>query len=131
MSSSGYSGDAEFEFGVDRYRDKETGELFTEEFLKNLEDDFEYEYINIVLFVEGHSHYYPAKYGKYPEDSEPADSDTEIESVTDANGNDWYNKLTRSEKDFIIERIAELAQDSSYDYDPSNDYYDDPAYYQD
>jgi len=130
--SGGYSGDAEFEFEIERYKDRETGEFFAEENLPNLEDDFEYDIVSITLVVEGNSYYYPAKYGKYPEDSEPADGDTEIESVLDAEGNDWYNKLTKNERDFILERIAETAQDSSYDYDPPDDFdYDDPGYYQD
>lgn len=125
MISNGYSGDAKFKFGVVRYRDKETGELFAEEFLENLEDDFEYEYVSIVLSVEGHSCYYPARYGKYPEDFDPADEHTEIESVTDINGNNWYNQLTQNEKYSIIERIAETVKDSSDDYYDYSDLYQD------
>jgi|GEM_PF-6117516 len=128
MSKGGYSGDAEFQFEIERYKDRETGELFSEKDLPNLEDDFEYDLVSVTLVVEGNSYFNPARYSRYWEDSAPADGDTEIESVVDANGNDWYGKLTGDELDSILERIAEMSKDSSYDYDSSDDYYDDSGY---
>jgi len=128
--SGGYSGDAEFEFEIERYKDRETGDLFKEEDLSNLDDDFEYDLVNVTLTVEGNSYYHPGVSGKYPEDCEPDDGGTEIESVVDTLGNDWYNKLTRNERESIKERIAEMAKDFD-NFDPPDDYdYDDPGYYQ-
>jgi len=124
----GYSGNADFEFEIERYKDKETGALYLESDLPDFDDkEFEFEYVLISLSVSGNSYFTPGKYHGAWEDSYPDEGDTEIESVTDENGKDWSQLLTEYETNAILERIAEFAQDSSYDYDPPDDiYYDDP-----
>lgn len=102
---------------------EETGDLISENDLPDIDDgdEFEYKLVYILLDISGSSYFCSGRF-IYPDEG-----DTEIESVTDENGKDWSQLLTECETNAILERIAEFAQDSSYDYDPPDDiYYDDP-----
>lgn len=118
---AGYSGNASFDFEIERYKDKESGELIALDLVPN-EDDFEYEYQTITLKVEGRAYYAPGRTYGPPENCYPDEGETEIEKVLGPDGQDWEDKLTKSEMESILEEIQETV--SSYDggdYEPDYD----------
>ncbi len=126
---SGYSGTASFEFEIERYKDKESGELVTHDKVPVSDDDFEFEYQTITLQVEGSSYFTPGKYHGLPENCYPDEGDTEIESVIGPDGKDWESRLTNEEREAILNMIAEEAQNQEPDYD--EDDYDDSYDFED
>lgn len=120
---SGYSGNTSFDFEIERYKDKESGEMFAPDLVPN-EDDFEYEYQLISLKVEGNAYYAPGKTYGPPENCYPDEGETEIQKVTGPDGQDWEDQLTKREVESILETIQENV--SSYDggdYEPDYDDY--------
>jgi len=146
MSISGvnYSGTANFDYEIYRYKCKQTGKLFTENEIYEicLCNDYDqdmidhlYNQVTIKLEVSGSSYYTAGKYtGRY-EDSYPDDGDTEIDYIWGPDNTDWEDKITTSEKEDIIEQIESKSKKSSSDdydandYDGDDDYYDDLSNY--
>lgn len=125
---SGYSGNASFDFEIERYKDKESGELLLLDLVPDQEDDFEYEYQVLTLKVEGRAYYSPGRTSGPPEDCYPDEGDTEIEKVTGPDGQDWQDQLTDREVDMILGQIQEAVSsyDGGYyepDYEPDYDSY--------
>jgi hypothetical protein len=122
----GYSGPASFSIEIERFIDKETGELLTEEELPDVDsgEEFEYEHTFIELYVKGHAYYRPGVYCRRPEDCYPDESDLEIESITDEYDNDYLPILTKSELASVEEKILDYVRDSNkYEvYDNYGDY---------
>ena len=115
MDRNNYSGNTNFSFQVERFKDKETNKLYSEYDLPNIDDDdFEFERIFITLQVYGYSYYDSGKYGPY-EDSYSSEGDTEIEKIIDNHGNDWLNKITKSERNSILDSIEDLAKEEYFD----------------
>lgn len=125
-----YSGHTTFNFEIERYKNKKTGEYYHgSKDPDNSDDNFELQTIN--LEVSGSSYFAPGRYSGAPEDCYPDESDTEIHSVIGPDGKDWYDHLSTSEVDEIISNLSENVQSSGYDdydgpdeddYDPSWDY---------
>lgn len=122
---SGYSGSASFEYEIERYKDKMSGELVTHDKVSPDDDEFEFEYQTITLQVEGRSYFTPGKYYGPPENCYPDEGDTEIESVVGPDGKDWESKLTNEERESILTMINEEVQNQEPDFD---DYDDEPSY---
>jgi hypothetical protein len=118
---SGYSGETEFDFEIERYRDNQTDQLLVEPLN---DDEVRFTYNVITLTVEGRSYFQPGRTYGLPENCYPDEGDTEITSVIGSDGNDWSDKLTEREKDSLIEMIQENVQDGLDEPDP-DDYYDD------
>ncbi len=133
----GYSGTADFDFEIERYREKATGKLFTldkiEEELSAMgfdNDDIDlcYEYQVITLAVEGRSYFQEGRFYGPPENCYPDEGETEIVGVIGPDGKDWQSVLTSSEVDSITDMIADYAADSCEepdydDYDYDDDYH--------
>jgi hypothetical protein len=126
---SGYSGTASFEFEIERYKDKESGELLSHDKVKPDDDGFEYEYQTIALQVEGRSYFAPGRTYGPPENCYPDEGDTEIESVIGPDGKDWESKLTDEERESIMTMIDENVRDQEPDVD--EDYYEDSYDFED
>ncbi len=130
----GYSGNTTFEFEIERWKNKTTGELLTSDQTDQLFKDnplltdelFEvtYEYLPIYLEVEGRSYYQPGRTWGPPESCYPDEGDTELISITDEDGNDWEDKLTVKERDSVMDLIQENVSAGLDGPDP-DDYYDD------
>lgn len=125
---SKYSGSASFDFEIERYKSKATGELVTEDKIPIESEEEDYEYQIITLHVSGNSYYVPAYTSGLPENCYPAEGDTEITFVEGPDGKDWSDQLSKSETNSIIEMIEEHASDGGEpdydDYDDRNDYDD-------
>ena len=130
-----YSGNASFEYEVERYKNVLTGELIYNDDVPADAEESDYEYQCITLFIEGQSYYVPAKTYGDPFSCFPSDGETEITSILDAENQDWSNKISDSEKDHIIDMIADHSSQSADepdgdsrddfdDFDPRNDNYD-------
>jgi hypothetical protein len=124
---SGYSGTASFEFEIERYKDKESGELLTHEKVNPDDDGFEFEYQTFTLQVEGRSYFAPGRCYGPPENCYPDEGETEIESVLGPDGKDWEDKLTSEERESILTMIDEQVQDQEPDVD-EDDYDDDDRF---
>lgn len=126
---SGYSGETSFDFPIERYRDKESGQLLVwdQNNQTNLDDDFEYQYEEHTLKVEGRSYFSPGKMYGPPENCYPDEGETEITAVIGPDGKDWEHLLTPSEKESILEQIATEVQEHipEPDYDDYEPDYDD------
>lgn len=103
-----YSGKTSFEFYIERYKNKITGEVVTTIHQK---DEYLFDYEEITLKVEGSSCFYSGKYFGNPETCYPDDGNTEIESVTGPDQLDWEDKLTASERERILTMVDEQVQD--------------------
>jgi hypothetical protein len=127
----GYSGTTSFEYEVERYRHKQSGELVSSKEVEDkahdnpmLGDDWielNYDYEVVTLQIEGRAYFTPGKYSGLPEDCYPDEGDVEITSCIGPDGSDWENKLTKYENDQIINQIDEQVQEGDYsepdDYD--------------
>ena len=106
-----WSGKVNIDYDIERYKNKETGELILEKDLPDdCNEDFKYELVTIPLFIRGSSSFTPGKFYGPPENSYPDEGDTEISSIEDYNGNDWESHLTNYELNDIINKITEEAQ---------------------
>lgn len=117
----GYSGNASFDFEIERYRDNQTDKLLVEPLN---DDEVRFSYTVLTLQVEGRSYFQPGCNWKLPEDCYPDEGETEIISVIGPDGKDWEDQLTQSEKDSLIEMIQEQVIDGVDEPEP-DDYYDD------
>lgn len=124
---SKYSGSTSFDFELERLKSKLTGELF--KYDSSIEDNDDYEHHVVMLRITGNSYYVPAYRSGLPEDSYPAEGDTEITSINGPDGKDWSDQLSNSENNDILEMIeAKCADEDHYshrDDADSNDRYSD------
>jgi hypothetical protein len=111
MSYGGYGGNCCCSVIIDRYKDLDTGKLYTEREIEEFDLDKKFEYQEVELDVEGNAYYIPGCLDRAPEDCYPDDSNLEIESVTDEDGNDWEPKLTKDEIEMIEDKIINLVKD--------------------
>ncbi len=111
-----YSGSVDFQFEVERLKDKSTNQLIpiSKDFNFS-EENPNYEYLLIQLDVEGESYYTPARTYGPPESCSPSEGSTEILSIEDESGGDWLDKLTADERDRVIELIQQYVQESAED----------------
>lgn len=108
--SLGYSGSTTFTFDIERYKNRDSGKLISSD--KFMDDDgFEYDYQIIPLQIEGEAYYSPGRTYGPPEDCEPPSGDVEIISVIGPDGTDWYDRLTQSEIDLILQMIEDGVAD--------------------
>lgn len=122
---SRYSGNSSFEFEIERYKDKDTGELLTYDKIEDDSEEFEYEYTTFSLQVEGRSYFEPGKFSGHPENCYPDEGDTEILSVTGEDGKDWEDQLTDEERGCVICMIEDHVREGECDGPDPDDYYDD------
>lgn len=118
-----YSGQTNFDFEIERYRNKFTSELVT--FNKEVEGDefgIVFEYQTISLKVEGRSYFQSGRYSGPPEDCYPDEGDTECEAVIGPDGKDWSDKLTPDESTHILVMIEENCMDGPDDCEEEDDY---------
>jgi hypothetical protein len=124
----GWGGSVEFDYEIERYKDKESGELYTETQVEEIGGDIDskYEGVTINLSIEGSAHYTPGYTSGLPENCYDSDSDSEIESVTGPGKEDWYNKLSSKELEDITDKLIEQVQDNQTDYEScaADDAYD-------
>jgi len=118
----GYSGTASFDFEIERYKDKKTGQYIA--YVLGEVDEERYEYTTLTLHVEGRSYFQPGKLYGPPENCYPDEVETEIEAAVGPDGKDWTDQLTHSEHDSLLEMIQENVQDGLDGPDP-DDYNDD------
>lgn len=111
MPYGGYKGRCSCSIVVDRYKDPDTGKYYTEEEAENIDLEEKFELEEIELDIDGSAYYIPGCLDRAPEDCFPTESDVEIISITDEDGNDWESRLTKSEidmvEDVIIENVKE------------------------
>jgi hypothetical protein len=113
-----YSGKVNFEFEIERYKNKVSGELVTD---ITTDNEYLFDYELILLQVEGSSFFASGKYFGKPENCYPDEGDTEITSVTGPDQLDWEDKLTASERERIIQMISDQVQDQEPDYNEDDD----------
>jgi hypothetical protein len=119
-----YHGTTTFDFEIERYKDKISGELLAFDKLTREED--EYEYQTITLNVEGSSYFQPGKFYGPPENCYPDEGEIEILSVMGPDNKDWEDKLTDKEVEQIEQEIDERVQsDIADDFDDFDDSLDD------
>lgn len=109
-----YSGLVSFEFYIERYINKISGEP---KLLDQVhpEDEYMFDYEEITLYVKGSSFFTPGNRFGRPEDRSPDEGDTEIQSVVDSFQEDWEDKLTADERKRIIQMIDERVQEQEPD----------------
>jgi hypothetical protein len=124
----GWGGSVEFDYEIERYEHKETGDILTEDEKCEAagDDDSMYEPVTISLTVEGSAYYTPGYTSGLPENCYDSDSDSEIESVIGPGKEDWYNKLSSKELEDITDKLIEQVQDNKNDYEScaADDAYD-------
>jgi len=102
-------GKTEFEFYVERF-------LVDDQYLRESPDEEGTGYTEVALDVAGWYYSYPAKIHGDPLDCYPADSDYEITSITGPDGEDWYDRVTKSEMERIVDKlIEEVSSEDDYD----------------
>lgn len=120
-----FSGTVNFDFEIERYRDRDTNELVTYNDSIHWDDEnFEFIYETISLNIIGHSSYQAGRSYGPPEDCDPSEGDTQIESALGPDGKDWTSKLTAEELSSILLEIQEgVMPDDDYDddYEPESD----------
>jgi len=110
---SGYGGSVSFDYEIERYKHKESGEMFIDLPENSNEDD--YELVTFEIEIEGSAHYTPGRTSGPPESCYPDDSDSEIEKAIGPDKKDYYHKLSYHEKFSINEMIIEKVQDIGED----------------
>lgn len=123
-----YSGKTNFEFYLERFKNKISNEILPLDQVKP-EDEYLFDYEEIILQVEGSSYFSPGSFGGAPENSYPAEGDTDIISVIGPDQKSWEEKLTEEERERILTMIEEKVQNQ--DYDDESDYDDEPFDYGD
>lgn len=119
---SGYSGEASFDFEIERYKDNVTGKYIA--YVLGEVDEKRYEYTTITLKVEGRAYFQPGRISGLPENCYPDEGEVEIKHAVGPDGNDWQDQLTHAEHDALIEMIDGNVKDGLDGPDP-DDYYDD------
>jgi len=119
---NGYSGNASFDFEIERYKDKKTGQYIA--YVLGEVDEERYGYTTVTLHVSSRSYFQPGRLSGPPEDCYPDEGETEVESIIGPDGKDWTAQLTHSEYFAIQEMIEENVKDGLDGPDP-DDYYDD------
>lgn len=122
-----YSGNACFEYEVERYQDKNTKTYLTlddvEGLARNHEEEWideNFSYVCLTLDVEGNSYFQSGRFNCSNDDAYPDEGDTEITSITlYGKEEDWEDKITSSEREYIVDRIAEESMEN-YDGDPDD-----------
>jgi hypothetical protein len=125
-----YSGTIDFQFDIERWSHPSVNELLTSKQMKdnNLhENDCE---IHVIpLYVTGWVSFTEGFTSGLPENCYPDESDSDIDSITDDDGNDWINKLSSTEMSEVWKKLEEKASNiemgDSYDYDDYSGYDDD------
>ena len=117
-----YSGNAEFDYEIERMKNKESGEFVMIDSVQD--EDPAYEYVCLNLKVTGNSYFVQGKTSGLPENCYPDEGSTEITEVL-LNGKDVEDMLTGKEKEAIIEKIAEMSAESNDFAEPDEDYDDD------
>lgn len=115
------------QYSVERWKHPAHAELITKQQMldhKYEESDTEIQVIN--LCVEAHTSFTPGYLSGLPEDCYPDESSSDIDSITDENGEDWIKNLSTSEMDEIWKMIDDDFDRHSYDneycdYDPYDD----------
>jgi len=98
-------GTVTFNFEVERYRDRDSGQLMPLD--KFIEDSgMTYDYLTLNLLVEGRSYSFQERSYGPPEDCFPSENETEILSVLDEHGKDFQDQLTPEERDFLLSEIS-------------------------
>lgn len=127
-----YSGETSFEFEIERYKHKETGEYYPivvdqgTKYTHSAEDiGAMFEYVTLLLKIEGRSSYQDGKIYGLPEDSYPPEGETEIKSAVGPDGKDWQDKLSESEREDILEMIQNDVEDEADNFDYEGDGDDD------
>ncbi len=128
--SSKYS----FQFDIERWTHPSCPELLTKDQLqeKNLNEDSA-EVKVIILFVEGYVSFTEGNTSGLPENCYPDEYDSEIESIVDESGEDYFNKVSASEMKEIWQTLDnhfsndDCHDDQYYDRDYSD--YDDSYYH--
>lgn len=75
------------------------------------------ELISTTLTIEGHVKIVPANFSGHPDNWTPDESECEVESITDEKGNDWSDKVTKSEYENIVTKLFEEAESNVREYD--------------
>ena len=70
------------------------------------------EWTEISLEVSGNSWYSPGEYSRLPEDCYPDEGDTEVESITGPDNQDWSNLLTSKELENVYSELEANCKDS-------------------
>jgi hypothetical protein len=113
-----YSGSVSFEFYIERFKNKVTGEVVTDILPK---DDYLFDNEEITLQVDGSSFFSSGRSFGRPEDCCPDEGDTEITSVTGPDQLDWEDKLTISERERVLQMISDQVQDQEPDYNEDDE----------
>lgn len=92
-----------FNFTIDRFINLETREMVDQ----SPSDEGSFQYLPIDLKVEGSYYFRPGKYSGPPESCYPDESEAEILSLTDSDGQDWTNQISTKEESIILDSIAE------------------------
>lgn len=108
-SLSRINGKAKFHFQIERY-------LVGDQYFVDSPNEEGSGYTEVTLDISGWYYSYPAKIHGDPLDCYPADSDYEITSIIGPNNEDWYDKVTKSELERIIDSLIEKVS-SNDDYD--------------
>jgi hypothetical protein len=119
---SGYSGEVDIEFVIERYKNPVTFKLMVED---ESDENTLYEQVEITLKVEGSSYFTPGKFSGPPENCDPDEGETEVISIVDSSGKDWYDLVTASEMESIKEAIDDAVQNIEPDIDEEDDEEDD------
>jgi hypothetical protein len=93
-----------FNFTIDRFINLETKEMVNQ---VSSDDESNFQYLPIDLSVEGSYYFRPGKYSGPPEHCYPDESEAEILSLTDSDGQDWTNQISTKEESIILDSIAE------------------------
>lgn len=122
-----YSGNYDFQFDVERWSHPSTPKLLTADDLKLQKlDENECSVIVIPLQINGWVSFTEGYTSGLPENCYPDESESDIESVTDENGEDWINKITPNEMDQLWKKLDDMFDRHNYnssDYD-DRDYSD-------
>lgn len=122
-----------FVYEVERLRHIKTGELITEPQFEKMAEllnseaaidalNDEYELVDVSLDVEGSGYYLPSKIHGDPLDCYPEEFEYEIDSMKDANENDWNNLITEDERGDMMDILVQKVKNHDYDVDDSGSY---------
>lgn len=105
----GYSGSSSFQFEIERYKNKSTGEVLSPDSIQEISDD--YEYSTILLDVSGSTYFEPGRMFGPPEKCYEDEEFTEIISAIGPDNKDWIDLLSSTEIDSIKEMIIDHIRD--------------------